>query len=39
MLEELVARRVVEPADPAPERSMRRAITETPRGNTEVVLS
>ncbi|HVW46746.1 MAG TPA: cytochrome P450 [Solirubrobacterales bacterium] len=39
VLEELVARRVVEPADPAPERSFRRAITETPRHNTEVVLS
>jgi hypothetical protein len=30
---------VIEPADPAPERNMRRAITETPRRNTEVVLS
>ncbi|HJZ34884.1 MAG TPA: cytochrome P450, partial [Solirubrobacterales bacterium] len=39
VLEELVARRVIEPADPAPERNMRRAITETPRRNTEVVLS
>src|ERR1700742_2516175 len=39
VLEELVARRVIEPADPAPERNMRRAITETPGRNTEVVLS
>ena len=39
VLEELVARRVITPADPAPERNFRRAITETPRRDTEVVLS
>jgi cytochrome P450 family 135 len=39
VLEELVARRVIEPADPTPERNMRRAITETPSRNAEVVLS
>jgi cytochrome P450 family 135 len=38
VLEELVARRTVRPADPAPERNFRRAITETPRRNAEVVL-
>jgi cytochrome P450 family 135 len=39
VLEELVARRMVRPADPASERPFRRAITETPRHNAEVVLS
>jgi cytochrome P450 family 135 len=39
VLRELVARRTIRPADPAPERSFRRAITETPRRNAEVVLS
>ena len=39
VLRELVARRMVRPADPAPERPFRRAITETPRHNAEVVLS
>jgi cytochrome P450 family 135 len=39
VLRELVARRMIRPADPAPERSFRRAITETPRRNAEVVLS
>ena len=39
VLEELVARRMLRPVDPAPERNFRRAITETPRNNAEVVLS
>ncbi len=39
VLRELVARRTIRPADPAPERSFRRAITETPRHDAEVVLS
>jgi cytochrome P450 family 135 len=39
VLRELVARRTVRPADPASERNFRRAITETPRHNAEVVLS
>src|ERR1700742_4431016 len=39
VLRELVARRKIRPADPAPERPFRRAITETPRHNTEVVLA
>ncbi len=39
VLEELVARRGITPADPAPERNFRRAITETPRHNTEVLLT
>jgi cytochrome P450 family 135 len=39
VLRELVARRVVRPSDPASERNFRRAITETPRHNAEVVLS
>jgi cytochrome P450 family 135 len=39
VLEELVARRMVRPADPASERPFRRAITETPRHNAEVVLT
>ena len=39
LFEELVPpRRTVRPADPAPERNFRRAITETPRRNAEVVL-
>ncbi len=39
VLRELVARRTIRPVDPAPERSFRRAITETPRHDAEVVLS
>jgi cytochrome P450 len=39
VLEELVARRAIRPSDPASERPFRRAITETPRHNAEVVLS
>ena len=39
VLRELVRRRQIEPADPAPERNYRRAITETPRHDAEVVLS
>src|SRR5215218_2318501 len=39
VLRELVRRRQIEPADPAPERNNRRAITETPRHDAEVVLS
>ncbi|HVV90187.1 MAG TPA: cytochrome P450 [Solirubrobacterales bacterium] len=39
VLRELVARRTIRPADPAAERPFRRAITETPRRNAEVVLS
>jgi cytochrome P450 len=39
VLRELVARRTIHPADPAPERPFRRAITETPRHDAEVVLS
>jgi cytochrome P450 family 135 len=39
VLEELVPRREITPSDPAPERNFRRAITETPRHNAEVVLS
>ncbi|HEY2479228.1 MAG TPA: cytochrome P450 [Solirubrobacterales bacterium] len=39
VLRELVARRMIRPADPASERSFRRAITETPRRNAEVVLT
>jgi cytochrome P450 len=38
VLRELVKRRDVRPADPAPERSLRRAITETPHRNAEVIL-
>ena len=38
VLRELVRRREVAPADPAPERVFRRAITETPRRDAEVVL-
>jgi cytochrome P450 len=39
VLRELVARRMIRPANPASERSFRRAITETPRHDAEVVLS
>jgi cytochrome P450 family 135 len=39
VLRELVSRRMIRPTDPAPERNFRRAITETPRHNAEVVLS
>jgi cytochrome P450 len=39
VLRELVRRRQIRPADPKPERIFRRAITETPRHNTEVILS
>jgi cytochrome P450 family 135 len=38
VLAELVKRRDARPADPAPERPFRRAITETPRRDAEVVL-
>jgi cytochrome P450 family 135 len=38
VLRELVARRTLRPTDPAAERPFRRAITETPRHNAEVVL-
>jgi cytochrome P450 family 135 len=38
VLEELVRRRRIRPARPASERPFRRAITETPRRNAEVVL-
>ncbi|MFT3866230.1 MAG: cytochrome P450 [Solirubrobacterales bacterium] len=39
VLRELVGRRTVRPADPTSERNFRRAITETPRRNAEVVLA
>jgi cytochrome P450 len=39
VLRELISRRLIRPTDPAPERNFRRAITETPRHNAEVVLS
>jgi cytochrome P450 family 135 len=39
VLRELVRRREIAPATPAPERPYRRAITETPRHDAEVVLS
>jgi cytochrome P450 len=39
VLRELVARRQLSPARPESERSFRRAITETPRHDAEVVLS
>jgi cytochrome P450 family 135 len=39
VLQELVARRKISPSDPAPERNFRRAITETPRHNAEVILA
>lgn len=38
VLEELVRRREVRPARTRPERVFRRAITETPRHDAEVVL-
>ncbi len=38
VLRELVRRREIRPSRPAPERSYRRAITETPRRDAEVVL-
>jgi cytochrome P450 family 135 len=38
VLEELVRRRAVRPANPKPERVFRRAITETPRHDAEVIL-
>jgi cytochrome P450 family 135 len=39
VLRELVARRQLSPARPGSERPFRRAITETPRHNAEVILS
>jgi cytochrome P450 len=39
VLKELVKRRGIRPANPKPERVFRRAITETPRHNAEVILS
>ena len=39
VLEELVRRHQIHPADPASERPFRRAITETPRRDAEVILS
>jgi cytochrome P450 family 135 len=39
VLRELVKRREIRPANPKPERVFRRAITETPRRDAEVVLS
>jgi cytochrome P450 len=39
VLRELIARRTIRPTDPAAERPFRRAITETPRHNAEVILS
>ncbi|HEY2715023.1 MAG TPA: cytochrome P450 [Solirubrobacterales bacterium] len=38
VLRELVKRHRIRPSDPAPERNYRRAITETPRHDAEVVL-
>jgi cytochrome P450 family 135 len=38
VLRELVKRRDARPVDPAPERPFRRAITETPRHDAEVIL-
>jgi len=38
VLRELVRRHQIRPSDPAPERNFRRAITETPRRDAEVVL-
>jgi cytochrome P450 len=38
VLRELVRRHRIRPADPRPERVYRRAITETPRHNAEVIL-
>jgi hypothetical protein len=39
VLRELVRRRQVLPASPASERNYRRAITETPRHDAEVILN
>ncbi|MEA3035035.1 MAG: cytochrome family [Sphingomonadales bacterium] len=39
VLRELVRRREVAPVDPTPERVFRRAITETPRHDAEVILN
>jgi cytochrome P450 family 135 len=39
VLRELVRRRQILPASPAPERNYRRAITETPRHDAEVILN
>jgi cytochrome P450 family 135 len=39
VLRELVKRREIRPANPASERNFRRAITETPRHDAEVILS
>ncbi len=39
VLKELVKRHRIRPADPKPERIFRRAITETPRHDAEVILS
>jgi cytochrome P450 len=39
VLRELVSRRTIRPTEPAAERPFRRAITETPRRNAEVMLS
>jgi cytochrome P450 family 135 len=39
VLRELVRRRDIQPANPAPERPFRRAITETPRHDATVVLN
>jgi cytochrome P450 len=39
VLSELVKQREIHPVKPQPERIFRRAITETPRHNTRVVLS
>jgi cytochrome P450 len=39
VLKELVKRHQIRPANPKPERIFRRAITETPRRNAEVILS
>jgi cytochrome P450 len=38
VLKELIQRHQIRPARPAPERVFRRAITETPRNNAEVIL-
>jgi cytochrome P450 family 135 len=38
VLKELVRRHAIRPADPKPERVFRRAITETPRHDAEVIL-
>jgi cytochrome P450 family 135 len=39
VLRELVRRREIHPIDPKPERIFRRAITETPRHNAQVILT